>query len=167
MLQPFEKFRVVYIERLIQLQKKYLVTQKYTRAVNHFSDNNKTSLLLTDYDNLNSAKVHKNALSHDPLAAIIDLSKENHKQKLLQMLNADSDYELYWSVVADSKELQKRVNLKYKDNLRRYLQKNTDWQIDRDSVIYPFIEITFGELFINLKYGNQHLRVKFSEIEKA
>lgn len=165
MLQPFEQFRLVFIDKLIALKKRYLVSQTYTRAMDHLADETKTDLILTDYDNLGGAKIHLNAVKHDKYAGILDLESHTHKQRLTEMLAADSNYRIFWSVVKSSKDLQQRINLRYKDNMKRYIGQHTNWRISGATTIYPSIEVTFGELFITLKYSGQTLRIKFEDIE--
>ena len=167
MLQPFEKFLYSYTERLITLKKVYLVSQSYPRGYDHLADVQKVNLLLTDYDDLGLAKIHLNAVKHDKYAALIDLTNEKHREKIKSMLEPSSNYELFWSVVRDIKQMQERLNNRYKDNMRRYIDKATSWRIGADEIIKPRFEVTFGEVFITLKRGNQSLRVKFEEIEKA
>ena len=167
MLQPFEQFRVIFIEKLISLKKPYLVSQSYTRAMNHFADEAKTDIILTDYDNMGAARIHLNAVKHDKYAAILDLGNLAHKQKLTEMLAEESKYNIFWSVVKSVKELQQRVNANYKDNMRKYIGRHTNWRIGSDTTIYPSLEVTFGELFIILKYSGQTLRIKFEEIENT
>jgi hypothetical protein len=166
MFQPFEQFRTIYVDKLIGLKKRYLVSQSYKRAFNHFAQEHKIDILLTDYDNPGAANIHLNAVKHDKYAAVLNLENQKHKQKLLEMLAPTSNYNLFWSVVKSSKELQQRINAKYKENMRRYIEKNTNWRIGRDTTLYPSVEVTFGELFIILKYSSQTLRIKFEEIEK-
>ena len=166
MLQPFESFRLVFVDKLIELKKLYLVSQTYTRARDHFADEATINLVLTDYDSLGAAKLHLNAVKKDRYAAIIDLTNAAHKEKLVAMLSPGSKYRVYWSVVKSAKELQQRINARYKDNMRRYIEKHTNWRIGRDQTIYPSVEVTFGELFIVLKYSGQVLRIKFEEIER-
>ena len=167
MLQPFEKFDVNYITRLIEMKKIYLVSQTYNRALDHFAAVPKTDILLTDYDDAGLAKIHLNAIKHDKYASIIDLTNEKHKEKIKSMLAPASTYVLYWNVVRDVKQMQERLNNRYKDNMRRYIAKSTNWRIGADERITPSFEVTFGELFITMKRGSQTLRVKFDEIEKA
>jgi hypothetical protein len=166
MLQPFEAFRLIFIDKLIELKKPYLVSQTYTRAGDHFSDVAKTDLILTDYDNLGAAKIHLNAVKKDKYAALLDLTNPKHREKLIEMLSPGSTYNIYWSVVKSVKELQQQINARYKDNMRRYIERHTNWRIGRDHTIYPSVEVTFGELFIVLKYSGQVLRIKFEEIER-
>ena len=167
MLQPFEPFRPMFIGKLIQLKARYLVSQTYTRAADHFGAPGKTMILLSDYDHPGSAKMHFNAVKHDRYAAILDLENERHKKKLTEMLSAGSKYLLFWSVVKSKKQLEHRINAQYRDNMRRYIERHTNWRIGRDLGIRPSVEVTFGELFIILKYSGQTIRLKFEEIERV
>jgi hypothetical protein len=78
MIQPFEKFKAAYVERLKKLNKKFLVTQTYQVRMDHFADHqsDKIILLVTDYEDLSRAKTHCNAVkSEDKYAAIIHLDE--------------------------------------------------------------------------------------------
>lgn len=166
MLQPFELFKSEYINRLIRTDKKYLVSQTYNKNSSHFEDV-KTNILLTDYDQLGLAQIHYSAVRTDKFASIIVLTNPKHKSKLLEMLNPDSEYRIYWAIVKSIDELKRKVDLKYKDHIRRYIMKNTTWRIDISEAIRPNLQVIYGDLFIILKRGNQTLRVKFDDIEKA
>jgi len=166
MFQPFELCKPEYINRLIKMDKIYLVTQTYNKSLDHF-EATKTNILLTDYDQLGAAQIHFSAVKHDKYASIIVLTNPKHKAKILEMLHTDSEYTLYWAIVKSIDEVKKRMDLKYKDNIRRYIMKQTTWRIDASEAIRPSLQVIYGELFINLKRKNQTLRVKFDDIEKA
>ena len=168
MFQPFERFNPEYINRLINLNKPYLVAQTYTRGYSHFDHSHPTDILLTDYDDSGLAKTHLNALKGDALACLINLKSPVHVAKLRQLLEEDSGYRLYWAIVKSAQEVKKKIDLKYSDNLRRYLLRNTDWKIGADETVKPSLKVIFGEMYMIVKRGAQHeLRVKFAEIEKA
>lgn len=122
---------------------------------------------MTDYDQLGLAQIHYSAVKHDKYASIIDLTNPKHKNKIIEMLQPDSGYRLYWAIVKSMDEIKKRMDLKYKDNIRRYLMKQTTWRIDASDHIRASLQVIYGELFIILKRGNQTLRVKFDDIQKA
>lgn len=164
MLQPFYAFRKEFVSKLEDLKHLYLVTQTYHRAE---AAAGTTPILLTTYDDIGLAKTHVNALKHDKYAAIIQLAKPAHKQKLLEMLEPSSQYKLFWAVVKSVEELQLRLNREYKDHIRRFIDKNTNWRIGRDTTLKPQLLVIFGELYITLKWGDRSLRIKFEEIEKA
>lgn len=166
MFQPFERFKPEYISRLIRMDKKFLVSQSYDKAVDHFEET-KTDILLTDYDQLGLAQIHFSAVKKDKYASIIDLTNPKHKARILEMMHPDSGYRLFWAIVKSVDEVKKRLDLKYKDNMRRYLMKHTTWRIDASEAIRPSLQVIYGELFIILKRGSQTLRVKFEEIENA
>jgi len=167
MLQPFEPLKMMYVQKLIQLKKTYLVSQTYDRAVDHFSDTAKTAILFSDYADEGPAQIHLNAVKHDKYAAIMNLKKQEHYNKLMQLMAAESKYDLYWAVVRSTADLEKRINMNYKEKMRAYIKYNTNWVIGGDETIKPAISVIFGELFITLKYGGQTLKIKFSDIERA
>ncbi|MEJ7610973.1 MAG: hypothetical protein WKF88_07320 [Ferruginibacter sp.] len=167
MIQPFEIFSEQYLARLIRLRKIYLVTQTYSRG-KPFPGTVKTeTILVTDYDDRGIAEIHYKAVREDKYAAVIDLAKEKHLATMHEMLSAGSKYTLYWSVANDPAKFKKIVSIKFKNNIRRYISAQTNWRIGADTVIQSQVECTFGELYINIKRGDQRLRVKFEEIEKA
>lgn len=166
MLQPFVLFEIKYLDKLMQLKKIYLVTQSYARAYDHFANETTIDLLVTDYDDRGLAEMHLNALKKDKYGAIIRLDNDSHKTKLLQML-AGNQYRLFWSVVLSSSDTKKRLQV-YTEKIRRYISHSTKWQMKgNDSVSFEGLEVTFGELFVTLKWRTQKRRVKFEEIEKA
>ena len=166
MFQPFEKFKQEYIDRLIRMNKIYIVSQSYDKAIDHFEDP-KQNILFTDYDQLGAAQIHYSAIKNDKYAALINLSNPKHKLKVSEMLCDDSNYHVYWAIVKSVDEIKKRLSLKYTANIRRYIQKNTTWRIGSDETVRPSLQVVYGELFIILKRGNQTLRIKFEEIENA
>lgn len=167
MFQPFELFKRSYINRLIKLNKVYVVSQSYKAGLDPFDEQLTTPILLTDYEDIGLANIHKAAVKTDKFAAVINLNNPAHVQKLVSMLEPESEYKIYWSVVKDMDSIKKRVDVKYKDNISRYIMKNTTWRIGGDETIRPQLSVIFGELFIFLKRGAQELRVKFEDIEKA
>jgi hypothetical protein len=168
MLQPFEEFRPGYLPRLIQLGRRFLVSQTYYRVREMETDpaSSRVNLLFSDYMELGEAKLHVNAVKKDRYAAIVDLENPVHLKKMQDMLMAGSGYRMFFAVVRSAKELENLVNRKYKDKLRKYVDKQTDWRISHDAIVKPMIQLSFGELFVILKHRNQHIRIKFEEIEQ-
>jgi hypothetical protein len=169
MLQPFEQFKPAYLPRLIQLGRRYLVSQTYHRVRELETDPaaSRINLLFSDYSEMGEARLHVNAVKKDQYAAMIDLENPVHLQKIREMFMAGSRYRMFFAVVHSAKELENLVNRKYKDKLKRYVDQQTDWRISHDAIVRPTIQLSFGELFIILRHGNQHIRIKFEEIEKV
>ncbi|RYY18500.1 MAG: hypothetical protein EOO04_23875 [Chitinophagaceae bacterium] len=163
MLQPFEKFKPQYIQRLLDLNKPCLVTQQYRRTI--ASGNGKIALLVSDYDDPGLARIHYKAVMGDRYAAIVHLDRPAHADKIREMLEPDSAYELYWAIVKSKKQLEEKINSGYKDRMREYITQNTNWRMDRNASVRPSVQMIFGELFIVIKHGKQVVRVKFEELE--
>lgn len=166
MFNPFIPFRYEYFERFEKAGTHYYVTQTHERARDHFVNEAYTPILITEYEDKGLAMGHLRAVKADRFGALIDTKNPKHREKLVGMMSADSAYRLYWSVVEDKEKVATRLNQKYKDAIRRYLQTNTDWRIAADERIKPKLEVIFGELFITIKHGSKQLRIKFEEIER-
>jgi hypothetical protein len=167
MLQPFERFRPMFIPRLVELEKFYLVSQTYTRYTDHSEAPPKISLLLTDYAEEDMAKTHLHALRNDKYAAMLNLQRPGHKAKLLELLGEQSAFHVFWAIVKSTRELEEKINAVFKPNMKNFIARNTNWRISRDTTLRPSVELIFGELYITLKYENQAIRVKFEDIETA
>lgn len=167
LLQPFEDFKPAWLSRLMQLGRRYMVSQTYCRGQDPETDgdSSRVSLLFSDYAELGEAKLHLNAVKTDRYAAIIDLNKPAHLKKIQEMLQADSGYRIFFAVVRNAAALENLINKKYKDKLKKYVDKQTNWRISRDAVVKPTIQLSFGEIYIILKHGSQQIRIKFEEIE--
>ena len=167
MFNPFMRFEPMFIQALLLQEERYLVSQTYREAYDHTADEQKIYLLLSQYADISHARIHLSAIQQDKYAAIVDLKNEAHKNKLLEMMRPESVYVLYITIIQSKGEAEKRLNSKYTSHIRRYIAQHTDWQIGADKTITPKLEITYGQLFVSLKYHSQHLRVPLSDIEKA
>lgn len=156
MLQPFERFRPEYISRLIKLNKGFLVSQSYYRAFNQFEETHTMDILVTDYDDSGLAKTHLNAIKGDKLAELIDLKTEKDRDRLLAMLQPGLGYSVYWAIVSSAAALKKKVDIKYADNVRRFILSNTDWRVSAEETIRPSLKVIFGEMYMIIKRGSQH-----------
>lgn len=164
MMQPFVKFEKIYLQRIIDLNNKYLVSQTYKRA-DHFSDQAYIHILLTEYNDLGLAHIHHKAVRHDKFGAIINLDNADHLAKLNEMMHGNI-YQLYWSVVPSAENLKRRLNTSYKNKIRKYLIEKTSWRVGKDEEVRSQMQVIFGELFLILKWRTQRLRIKFAEIER-
>lgn len=165
MLNPFSKFQCRFIPAFRKLRKRYLVTQQFHRENNLFKITGKTYLLITHYSDPGLAKIHLNALKQDPYACILDLENERHREKLEWMISMDAPFVLYSSLVTDTKVIKQALDKTLKEKIQRYVETTTRWRIRREQVVRPVVEVIFGELFVTMKYGQETMRVRLSEIE--
>ncbi len=164
-LQPFELFQRNLIPHLREDKKRYLVAQTYYRIQDPMINEFTTPILVTEYDNLNLARTHKNAISQDKYASILDLDKDAHRQKLVEMVGYNSKYRVYRAALKQGSGIKQLLEHQYLDRIRNYVKSNTDWRLGYDSGLRPHLEVHYGELFVVIKYGSRQVRVKFEEIE--
>jgi hypothetical protein len=161
MFNPFMPFEEEYLAQLQKLNKHLLVSQD---AV--VPGTEKTAILFTDYDHPGHAEMHFKAIRNHKYAAIIDLKNPLHLERIKNALKSPC-YELWWSVVRDREGLKKTISKKYKENIRRYIYRNTDWKISGDKSVETVLQVIFGQFYLSLKWGNQTIRIKFEEIESS
>src|SRR5689334_17127951 len=113
MLQPFVPFKEEYIDKLITLNKKHVVSQTYKRGIDLFAEQDKTNILFSDYDDPRLAKIHYDAVKGDKFAALIDLTNPKHKERITAMLQSGSIYKVYWAVVQSAAALKKSLDLRF------------------------------------------------------
>ncbi len=165
-VQPFIPFEKKYLTRLMQIKQYYCVSQSYSRGQSPLTGN-KIPILLTNYNDKALAEIHRKAIKNDSYAAIINIQKEEHFNTLIAMLQPASRYYVYWGIVEDFKKLERTLNEQFAENLKRYIDKKTTWRIGTSEVLRPGFQLTFGELYITLKWSGQSIRIKFEEIENA
>jgi GTP1/Obg family GTP-binding protein len=170
MLQPFEPFKPAFIDRLMRLNKQFIVTQSYKNGDERMDDGSrqKIHLLASDYEELSSAGKHCDALKEtDKYASVIHLKLPEHYKKLIEILDPDSRYVLFFAAIKNPKELEKYLNINYIGHMRRWIDKNTLWQLKKDAPIRASLQLIFGVLSIELKYAGHSVKVKFEDLERA
>ncbi len=164
MFNPFAPFQEKFIAAFRKVKKRYLVSQSFTRDT--MNPEGKRSLLLTHYDQKGHAQIHLNAMAADKYAAIIDLEKEEHREKLVSMIKPGSLYNVYSTLIPDANDIKKITDKIFAEKLQKYINRNTNWRIRRDQTLIAKVETTFGELRVVIKYGSQTIRIKLEELEK-
>lgn len=164
MLNVFEPFREEYIDRFKKMKVLYLVTQTYAWR-DPLDAGDKINILVSDYPDEGYAGVHYHAVKNDPYAAIINLGNEKQVAQLKKALTPASRVRLYWVAVRDPVAIRKRLGLKYKDKIRDYLAKETDWRISASGSLKVDLQLIFGELFLVAKKGTDCIRIKLSSLD--
>jgi hypothetical protein len=166
MLNPFARFDERFIAAFRNAKKRYLVSQTFTRENNLFKDPKKHYLLLSHYDDPNLAKAHLKAVENDKFADTFDLENEKDRERLLHMLDINSDFVIYSILDTNPKATKLTFDKIFKYKIQKYIANNTNWRISREQTYVPSLETTFGELFVILKYpGKREIKVKLEELE--
>jgi hypothetical protein len=165
--QPYPRLEDKYLPEFQKNGKRYFVSQSYPQGQVKRFDQEKTPLVFTLYGSLVDANVHFDAVRKDKYAAIIDLAKPAHMVKVKEMLQQNSKYDVYISMVWKNEETAAYIKKQYSTNVVRYVSKSTSWRIPRTEEVEFALKIIFGEPFLEIKWRNNTLQVRFQEIENA
>lgn len=165
MLNPFAIFELRFIPALRKIHKRFLVSQSFYRDRSCSNYPDKKYILFTSYQDEGLARIHYKAIVEDQFAAIVDLDKPEHRSRVEEMIADHEKFVLYSSYVKDPAIIKKALDKELKIKIQSYVAKNTDWKIRREQTIRPEVELSFGELYVVMKYGSEKVRVKLEEIE--
>lgn len=167
MINPFSLMHSGYIDAFRMRGKRYLILQQFTRENNLFKEEGKTYLLVSHYDDLGLALLHYKEVKDEPVARMIDLEKENERIEFESMLSVNSEYIVYSILDSNPKATKMAIDKQLKYKIQDYVAKETKWRISRHHEFVPDLEVTFGELFVILKYSGRNIRVPLKDLENA
>lgn len=159
MFNPFVSFQEPMIDRLRELQQRYLVSQSWETE-------GRQGLLLSDYSDAGLAKLHWKRLGHDRYRFLFDLEDERHREAIRALAGEHSSYQIFAAFIANPDLVERRLNRLYSAAIKRYVQARTDWRVGGRDGIYAKLQLIFGELFVNLQYRRQEIRLRLTELEK-
>jgi hypothetical protein len=165
--QPYPRLEEKYFPEFLKRGKRYFVSQSYPPGQVKYFDKEKVPIVFTLYCSLVDANVHYDAVKKDKYASIIDLEKPAHQEKVKSMLQPDSKYDVYISMVWKNEKIDAYIKKQYSTNVERYISKSTSWRIPRIENVDFALKIIFGEPFMEIKWRNNTLQVRFQEIENA
>ena len=165
--QPYPRLEEKYLPEFLKKGKRYFVSQFYHQGQVKYFGKEKISIVFTLYGSLVDANVHFDAVRKDKYASVIDLEKPVHMDKVMSMLQADSKYDVYVSMVWKNDETAAYIKKHYSTNVVRYVSKSTGWRIPRAEEVEFALKIIFGEPFLEIKWRNNTLQVRFEDIENA
>jgi hypothetical protein len=162
----------------LQSGNRYFVRQSYERGLtntqlptNTNPSNNpptntttpKAAFLISEYTELARAKIHLAALEHDPQAYLYDAEDPEHLRRLNIAAGQPEGYAIYAPLLA-MRQWKPTDLLKAK--IKTYIESRLKWKPRGSDEIGAELFLHFGELFITLKFGHDHAKVKLQEIEK-
>ncbi len=159
----------------LQSGNRYFVRQSYERGLTntqHFTSTNpshqstttpKAAFLISEYADLSRAKIHIAALEHEAQAYLYDAEDPEHLRRLKIAAGQPEGYDIYAPLLA-MRQWKPPDLLKAK--IKSYIESRLKWKPRGSDDIGAELFLHFGELFITLKFGHDHAKVKLLEIEK-
>jgi hypothetical protein len=162
----------------LQSGNRYFVRQTYERGLTntqHITSTNpsnnpptntttpKAAFLISEYADLSRAKIHMAALEQDAQAYLYDAEDPEHLRRLNIAAGQPVGYAIYAPLLAMR---QWKPSDLLKAKIKTYIESKLKWKPRGSDEIGAELFLHFGELFITLKFGHDHAKVKLLEIEK-
>ncbi len=163
MFNPFFPFSMQLLNAFIVQNKKFFVRQTFDRGKNPFDDDIKGYFMVSHYDDKTAAATHFDALKGDPNRFLYNWNNQEHQEKLKIAAGSPKGYKIYSSVF--QKDWEKHITDKTKAKIRMYVA-GLGWRPSRNDGLTTDFYLTFGEVYIRLKYKGHVEKIKFEEIEK-
>jgi hypothetical protein len=123
----------------------------------------KAAFLISEYTELSRAKIHLAALETDSQAYLYDAEDEEHLRRLNIAASQPAGYAIYAPLLA-MRQWKPTDALKAK--IKSYIETRLKWKPKGSDGLDAELFLQYGELFITLKFGRDHAKVRLIEIEK-
>lgn len=163
MHNPFGHLSIKLLTALIDAGHRYFVRQTYQRGLNPFDESQRAAFLFTHYNNLPVAQRHYNFLHHDANRFLYDSHNAEHLAKLETASKQLPGYPVFTPLLDKPWTPSEKMS----ELIRRYISLYLDWKPAREESVKADLFTEFGELFVNLKYRTNEIRVPLADIEKS
>ena len=164
MHNPFLLFDKRLLDYHLHAGQQFFVRQTYQRGMDVHDQTQKGSFLISQYAEELMAVTHCGALSDDPQRFLYRVTNAEHLQKLHIAANQPPGYRIYAPLLAQ-KEWKPSSDMG--QQIKKFINKQLNWQIKGSQTVKATLIIEFGELFINLKNGKQQATLLLTEIENC
>lgn len=165
MFNPCYPFTTALLEAMIQKEVVHYVRSTFPRGKDSNDPSIKNSFLISHYHDPAEAERHFNAIRHDVNRFHYDARIPEQLEKLRIAASHPTGYKIYSRIMIPG--IEKKVTALFKENTRRYLKKNTAWDLKGKVSITPFLYFQLGELFVRISFGGDEIKIKFEDLENA
>jgi hypothetical protein len=160
---PFLRYEKKYLPGFKQKGVTCFVMQTYERGRINNGENTRSSYLLWHYDDEEAARNHLDACRHDPNACILMLDDENDLKELKRLGERDTPELVYMALKPRDAEQQLRRMMDVQ--FRSYIDHKLKWRIPSFNTVAVKLIFIFGHIYVELRHGSKHHKVKLEEIE--
>lgn len=162
LFNPSYPFTEELLASFINKEVHHFVKSTYHRGI---TEEIQEAYLITHYHVQSEAERHFNVIPYDKHRQLYDLRREEDVTKLRWETSAIPLRQSFSILMHPDSE--KRVNKRFKDNTRRYLEKHTRWDLKGRVTIYPKLRFQLGVLFVRIYHEGNEIIVPFTEIENS
>jgi hypothetical protein len=161
MHNPFVLLSAKLLDSLIKAGNTHYVRQTYKRGKDEGHDHIRAAFLITHYTEVTRAQIHYDALPGDPNRFLYNIADPVHAEKL----NIAASQPLGFKIFSPLMQQPWKPTAEIAAKIRTYINEKMNWTPGRNDAVKADLFTQFGELFINLKYGNHEIKVPLADIE--
>jgi hypothetical protein len=161
MHNPFVLLSAKLLDSLIKAGNTHFVRQTYKRGKDEWHDHFRAAFLITHYTDGYRAQTHFDALTNDPNRFLYNISDPVHAEKLSIAASQPLGFKIFSPLMQQPWKPTSEIAAQ----IRTYINEKMNWTPGRNDTVKADLFTQFGELFINLKYGNHEIKVPLEEIE--
>jgi hypothetical protein len=163
MFNPCYPFTTELLESMVQKGVVHYVRSTYKRGLEPNNPSIKGSFLISHYHDPAEAERHYNAIQHDTNRFLYDARIQEHLDKLRIAASQPEGYKVYSRILIPG--VEKKITVLFKENTKRYLYKNTNWDLKGRVTIIPFLYFQLGELYTRIRHEGDEIKFKFEDLE--
>lgn len=162
MFNPCYPFTKELLESMIQKGVVHFVRSTFIRGK---KDGIKEAVLISHYHDPAEAERHFNAIKQDRHRFLYDARNLEDLEKLKNATNPPEGYKCYSKILIP--EIEKKITTIFRENVKRYLFRNTNWDLKGKVKIIPFLYFQLGELYVRISHEGDEIKIKFEDIENS
>lgn len=165
MFNPCYPFTTELLDAMLQKEVVHYVRSTFPRGAVKGDKEFKNSFLISHYHDPAEAERHYNAIRHDTNRFHYDARNPEHLDKLKAAASQPQGYKIFSRIMIPG--IEKKVTVLFKEHTKRYLYKNTDWDLKGRVTITPFLYFQLGELFVRISHDGDEIKMKFEDLENV
>jgi hypothetical protein len=162
---PCLRYEKKYLSGFRQKGVKCFVMQTYERGRDSADEQLRPSYLLWHYEDEELARNHLDAVRHDPGACILMLDDKEDLEELIRLGEKDGPEKVYMALKPGNAEMQLRRLMD--KQFRSYIDNKLKWRIPSFNTVAVKLVFIFGHIYVELRHGSKHHKVKLEEIEMS
>lgn len=162
MFNPAYPFTKELLESFVTKEVKHFVKSTYKRGIGGTVQH---GYLISHYHEKAEAERHFNAIPQDSNRDIFDTDKPGDLERLKKETEPSIEKVTFSKLIHPENE--KKATEKYRDNTKRYLYNNTNWDLKGRVTIYPKLYFQLGELYVRMSHQGETISMKFDVLENS
>ena len=162
MFNPCYPFTKELLDSMIEKEVKYFVRSTFKRGL---KPGVKGAFIISHYHDKAEAERHYNAIKHDPYRLFYDASVPELRERLYKAATMGDEYAVFSKIIIPG--MEKEATRTFKEETKRYLYNNTDWDLKGRVTIYPHLYFQLGELYARIAHEGDEIKIKFEDIENC